>query len=345
MKQLSKLCFLVFFLFIAAKVSAQNKTITGKVTDQKDGSPLIGVTVNTPSGAGTATDAEGKYKITVADNVAILAFTYTGYTKQQVAIGGRSQINVQMEQSTAALNEVVVVGYGTQRVKDATGSVASLGTKDFNKGIISTPEQLLQGRIAGVQVTPSNGEPGGSSTINIRGSSSIRSGNDPLFVVDGVPIESGGTSNSGATTGSLGSSTARNPLEFINPNDIENISILKDASASAIYGSRGANGVILITTKKGAKGQGIQLSSNTTVATVAKRYNLLDAPAFLAGVASTGADASAVNQKSNTNWQDQIFRTAVSQNTGLSFGGADKGFTYRSAFSYDDEKAPLKNQG
>ncbi|MDB5032725.1 SusC/RagA family TonB-linked outer membrane protein [Mucilaginibacter sp.] len=347
MKHLSKLCFLGLFLFIAVQASAQNKVITGRVTNKTDGSALVGVTVvaSTNAGTGTVTDADGKYRLSVGADVTSLIFSYTGFAKQQINIAGKSQIDVSLEASISELTEVVVIGYGTQRVKDATGSVASLGNKDFNKGVISTPEQLLQGRIAGVQVTPSNGEPGGSSTINIRGSSSIRSGNDPLYVIDGVPIQGGGTSNSGPTTGSLGSSSARNPLEFINPADIENISVLKDASASAIYGSRGANGVILITTKKGARGQGIQFTSNTTVGSVAKKYNLLTASQFLTAVAATGADANAVNQKANTDWQKQIFRTAVSQNTGLAFGGAKDGFTYRSSFSYDDENGTVKNSG
>jgi len=347
MKQLSKLCFLVVFLFISGLALGQNKVITGSVSDKKDGSLLVGVTVTTGVAGGptAVTDVNGKFKISVGAAVNFLTFSYVGYSKQTVEIGGKSIVNASLESSSAALNEVVVIGYGTQKVKDATGSVASLGTKDFNKGVISTPEQLLQGRIAGVQVTPANGEPGGSSTISIRGSSSIRSGNDPLYVVDGVPLDNGGTSASGPTTGSLGSSTARNPLEFINPADIENISILKDASASAIYGSRGANGVILITTKKGAKGQGIQVSSNTTVGSVAKRYDMLNGPQFLAAVASTGADPNAINKGANTNWQDQIFRTAVSQNLTLGFGGAKGGFSYRASFSEDDENGTVKKSG
>jgi TonB-linked SusC/RagA family outer membrane protein len=347
MKHLSKICFLMLLCFSAATAMAQNKVITGKVTDKKDNSALPGVTVTAipANGGGVATGADGTFRISVPSSTTTLQFTEISYGKLIVNIAGRSEINVQLESTNQSLNEVVVIGYGSQRIKDATGSVASLNTKDFNKGLISTPEQLLQGRIAGVQVTPSSGEPGGSSTINIRGSSSIRSGNDPLYVVDGVPLDNGGTSASGGSGAVLGSSTARNPLEFINPADIENISVLKDASSAAIYGSRGANGVIIITTKKGTKGQGIQFSSNTTIGTVAKRYNLLDAPQFVTAVASTGADATAINKGANTNWQDQIFRTAVSQNNTLGFGGAKDNFTYRASGSYDNENGIIKKSG
>ncbi|WP_162846982.1 SusC/RagA family TonB-linked outer membrane protein [Mucilaginibacter gracilis] len=346
MKHFSKLCFLLLFSFATLQVMAQSKTIKGKVTDKKDGSPLIGASIVSDAGGnGTATDINGQFTLAVPNAAKSLTVSNIGFIKLTVLINGKTTVNIALEANSSNLSEVVVVGYGTQRIKDATGSVASIGTKDFNKGIISTPEQLLQGRIAGVQVTPSSGEPGGGSTINIRGSSSIRSGNDPLYVIDGVPIDNGGTSASGATTGSLGSSTARNPLEFINPNDIENISVLKDASAAAIYGSRGANGVIIITTKKGAKGQGIQLSSNTTVANVAKQYDLLDASSFLTAVKATGADPSAINKGANTNWQNQIFQTGVSQNYNLGFGGANQGFTYRASAGYDEENGTVKKSG
>jgi TonB-linked SusC/RagA family outer membrane protein len=343
-KHLLNVCFFAVFLFLMEPVMAQNKVITGKVTDKKDGSPLIGVSVVTALGAtgGAITSVDGSYRISVPANTANLIFTYVGYANLTVAINGRTAINVSLEADNKTLSEVVVVGYGTQRVKDATGSVASLSTKDFNKGVISTPDQLLQGRIAGVQVTPSSGEPGAASSISIRGTGSIRAGNDPLYVIDGVPIANDANAASGATTGSLGMSSARNPLAFLNPADIENISVLKDASASAIYGSRGANGVVLITTKKGRKGAGIQFTSNTSISSVAKRYDLLNASQFIAAVSATGADASAVNKGANTNWQDQIFRTAVSQNYNAGFGGAKGGFNYRASFSYDDQNGTVK---
>ncbi|PWK79290.1 iron complex outermembrane receptor protein [Mucilaginibacter oryzae] len=350
-KHLLSVCFFAVLCLMLQPAMAQNKVITGKVTDKKDGSPLIGVSVVTAIGArgGAITDANGAYKISVPANAASLTFTYVGFLNVTVPINGRSAIDVQMEEANRALNEVVVIGYGTQKVKDATGSVATLGTKDFNKGVISTPDQLLQGRISGVQVTPSSGEPGAGATIAIRGAGSLRANDAPLYVIDGIPID-----NSGGTTGSYGvgagSSSARNPLSFLNPADIENISVLKDASSAAIYGSRGANGVILITTRKGRKGQGIQFSSNTSVSSPAKRYDVLGRDAFLKAVASVGANAGPVSEGGvdyggNTDWQKEIFRTSVSQNYNLSFGGASKDNTgsFRASFGYDNQQGIVKN--
>ncbi|WP_299289708.1 SusC/RagA family TonB-linked outer membrane protein [uncultured Mucilaginibacter sp.] len=344
LKRLLQLGFFALICFVIQPAMAQNKVITGRVTDSKDKSALIGVSIIVKgSTTGTNTDASGSFRITVPASATTLVVSYIGYTSKEVSIPASNNVNVTLTSTTNALNEVVVVGYGTQRVKDATGSVASLGPKDFNKGIISTPDQLIQGRIAGVQVTPSSGEPGGSASINIRGTGSIRAGNDPLYVIDGVPITNDTYSGSGATTGSLGSSSARSPLSFLNPADIENISVLKDASASAIYGSRGANGVVLITTRKGRAGQGIQFSANTTVATTASRYKLLNASQFVQAVNGIGADASAINKGANVDYQKEIFRTALSQSYTLGFGGANKqGFTYRASFGYDDQNGIVK---
>lgn len=352
-KHLLKVCFFAVFLFLMEPAMAQNKVITGKVTDKKDGSSLIGVSVVTAVGAsgGTITNVDGGYRISVPQNTTSLTFTYVGYLNVTVPINGRTTIDVQMESASKALNEVVVIGYGTQRVRDATGSVASLSTKDFNKGVISTPDQLLQGRISGVQVTPSSGEPGAGATIAIRGAGSIRSGDGPLYVVDGVPLDNSGGTSSGYGVGA-GMSSARNPLAFLNPADIENISVLKDASSAAIYGSRGANGVILITTRKGRKGQGIQFSSNTSVSSTAKRYDVLGRDAFLKAVAAVGANASPVadggiDYGANTDWQKQIFRSPISQNYNLSLGGAakDNSANYRASFGYDDQQGIVKNSG
>lgn len=343
-KRLLSLSFFTVFCLFAQSLMAQNKTITGKVTDSKDGTTLIGVTVKVGPAGGGLTDANGDYSVTVPAGVTSLVFSYTGYATQTVAINGRSAINVQLVTDTRSLNEVVVVGYGTQKVKDATGSVASLSSRDFNKGQIATPDQLLAGRIPGVTVTPSSGEPGGGASINIRGTGSIRAGNDPLYVIDGVPIANDSYAGSSPTM-VAGSSSPRSPLAFINPADIENISILKDASASAIYGSRGANGVVLITTRKGRKGQGIQFSENTTFASTASRYNLLNGPDFLRAVAATGANADAINKGANVDYQDQIFRSSVSENVNLGFGGAKDKFTYRASFSYDNQQGVVKNSG
>jgi TonB-linked SusC/RagA family outer membrane protein len=346
LKNLLKVVVLALLCVCFEPAFAQNKVVTGTVTDKKDGLTLVGVSIVTSGGsrAGTVSDGKGNFRLSLPPGTKSLVFSFVGYDKQTVLVGDNAVVNVALQSNSSNLNEVVVVGYGTQRVKDATGSVSTLSSKDFNKGQIATPDQLIQGRIAGVTVTQSSGEPGGGASINIRGTGSIRAGNDPLYVIDGVPISNDGYAAS-SPNNPMGSSSARNPLEFLNPADIENISILKDASASAIYGSRGANGVVLITTKKGTKGQGIQFSEATTVGNTANRYKLLNASQFLAAVASTGADANAIDKNASTDWQDQIFRTSRSQNVSLGFGGAKDGFTYRASFSYDDQNGIVKNSG
>jgi TonB-linked SusC/RagA family outer membrane protein len=340
-KHLLTLCFLALTCFFFEPAFAQNKVITGKVTDKKDGSSLIGVTVGAGGGIGTQTNVDGTFRLSVPASTTSLVFNYIGYKPTTVALDGKTYLAVTLEGSSTALNEVVVIGYGSQRVKDATGSVASLSPKDFNKGVIATPEQLLQGRIAGVSVTPASGEPGAGATINIRGASSIRAGTSPLYVVDGVPLDNGGTA--GGFDSGAGTSSARNPLAFINPADIENISVLKDASASAIYGSRGANGVILITTKKGRKGSGIQFGASTSVSKAAKTYDLLGREDFLKAVKSVGADPTAVDYGGNTDWQKEILRTAISQNYNIAFGGASNTGSYRASAGYDNQQGIIKN--
>jgi TonB-linked SusC/RagA family outer membrane protein len=344
MKHLRLVGFIAIFCFLYESADAQNRTVTGKVTDKSDSSPLVGVSVmikGTSTGTNTGTD--GSFVLSVPDAATTLVFTYIGYESQQVDIAGKNTVNVSLSPSSTSLNEVVVIGYGSQRVQDATGSVASLSPRNFNKGVIASPEQLLQGRISGVQVTPSSGEPGAGININIRGASSIRSGNSPLFVVDGVPLDNSGTS--GGLDAGAGTSSARNPLSFINPADIENISVLKDASAAAIYGSRGANGVVLITTKRGSSGQGIQFSASSSMSTTAKRYDLLNAADFITLATRAGADPAVINGGANTNWQDQIFRSVFSQNYNLSFGGSKNASNYRLSFGYDDQNGVVEKSG
>ncbi|WP_158826755.1 SusC/RagA family TonB-linked outer membrane protein [Mucilaginibacter lacusdianchii] len=333
----SILCCLLFH-----PVFAQNRTITGKVTDSKDGSSLPGASVTVKgTSTGTVTQVDGTFRLSVPAGNVTLVVSSVGYERQEINVGSRTTINLALKGTTGNLNDVVVIGYGTQRVKDATGSVASLGPKNFNKGVISSPEQLLQGRVSGVQVTPASGEPGAGVSINIRGASSVRSGNNPLYVVDGVPLDNGGTS--GGLDAGAGTSSARNPLAFLNPADIENISVLKDASAAAIYGSRGANGVILITTRKGSKGQGIQFTANTSVSSPAKTYDLMSAADYVKYATAAGATASVIDKKGNTDWQDVIFRTAISQGYNLGYGNAGKSTTYRFNFGYDNQQGIVEN--
>ena len=345
-----KSSFLGLFLgLLAINAQAQNKTVTGKVLDAKDGSPIAAASVvakGTSTGAKTA--ADGTFAITVPSSVTKLVVSTVGYSSREVNAEGN--VTVSLNQTSEQLNEVVVVGYGTRKVKDATGAVVSLGEKSFNKGVISSPEQLLQGRVAGVNVTSNSGEPGGAVNITIRGTSSVRSNNNPLYVVDGVPLYGGGTVGSAISV--EGGTTARNPLSFLNPNDIENISILKDASSAAIYGARGANGVVLITTKSGKGKPSLTFNATTSVSTTAKRYDLASPQEFVYGIKKTlesaGIDASGVgsNDKGfNTNWQDQVFQTAISNSYNLGWGFSNSKSSLKLNGSYDNQEGIVKTQG
>ena len=334
---------------------AQTKTVSGKVTSDKDGSPISGASVVAKgTSKGTQTNASGVYTLEVAASVNKLVISSVGFGTSEISVNGANS-DVTMKASGEGLTEVVVIGYGTRKVKDATGSVASITAKDFNKGQISTPEQLFQGRTPGVSVSPSSGEPGAASTINIRGTSSVRGNQQPLYVVDGVPLDGGATA--GSASGIEGNSTPKNPLMFINPNDIESISILKDASSAAIYGSRGANGVIIITTKNGRGSKGaFTFGANTSVNFVAKRYDLLTSEDFTKGIykikrtegvndSAATAQTKLIDKGANTDWQDEIFRTAISQNYNLGWGFGNKKTTLRVSGSIDNQQGIVKNSG
>lgn len=303
---------------------------------------------------GTQTGADGSYKLTIPSTVTKLVISSVGYGTVEVDANGTA--NARLISAADALSDVVVIGYGSRKSKDVTGSVAKVSEKEFNKGQISSPDQLLQGRTAGVLVTPASGEPGAAATINIRGTGSISGAQEPLYVIDGVPLIQGGTL--GSASGVEGSTTAKNPLIFLNPADIESMTILKDASAAAIYGSRGANGVILITTKQGRGGKkGVfNFGANTSVANTARRYDMMSAQDFLLNAKRANIDGGAdpiaagdavklVDNGANTDWQDQIFRQAISQNYNLSWGYSNKGTTMRLSGSYDDQQGIVKNSG
>jgi len=324
---------LLFFLCVSA--FAQNKVITGKVTDSKDGSPLVGVSV-IPGGSvsGTTTDNKGEFRITVGPSMQRLIFTYVGFVTREIPIGSDFS-NISMVSATATLNEIVVIGYGTQKKKDLTGSITTISAKDFQQGAISTPDQLLVGKVAGVVVTPNSGQPGASSTIRIRGGSSITASNDPLIVVDGVPLESISSSISGAA----------NPLSMINPDDIESFTVLKDASATAIYGNRASNGVIIITTKKGKGGGGLRvnLSSLNSIAVKTKDVNVLSADQLRKIVTAKGTQAQqAMLGSANTDWQNQIYQSAFTTDNNISFSGGIPQLPYRLSVGYMDNNGILK---
>ncbi len=217
----------------------QEQIIKGKVTDAEKNEGLPGVSILLKgTQKGTSTNVNGEFSLAVPDNNAVLVFSFVGYEPQEMVVGSRTQINISLKTDTKALGEVVVVGYGTQRAKDVTGSVATINQTTIKDLPVSSVDQKMIGQVAGVQIQQLSGAPGGGTSVRIRGSGSLGAGNEPLYVVDGMPYAAGLNQNF-------------NPLLLINPNDIESISILKDASSTAIYGSRGANGVIMITTKKG----------------------------------------------------------------------------------------------
>ncbi len=336
---------------------AQTKTVTGKVTDSKDGSPLSGASVVAKgTSTGTQTGADGSYKLTVPSTTKTLVISFAGFGNVEVNISATNTANAKLTSTADALTDVVVIGYGSRKTKDVTGSVARVTEKDFNKGQIASPDQLLQGRTPGVLVTPSTGEPGAAATINIRGTGSISGAQEPLYVIDGVPLIQGGTL--GSASGVEGSTTPKNPLIFLNPNDIESITVLKDASAAAIYGSRGANGVILITTKQGRGGKAgiFNFGATTSMANTARRYDLMNAQDFLLAAKKANIDGGAdpvaagvavrgIDNGASTDWQDQIFRQAISQNYNLSWAYSNKGTTARLSASYDDQQGIVRNSG
>jgi iron complex outermembrane receptor protein len=256
---------------IPGTLAAQEYAITGTVTDKSSGETMPGVYIKVKgTNTGAATDVSGRYSLKVPDVNTTLVFSFLGYASQEIPVAGNMVIDVALEIVSSELEEVVVIGYGTVRKTDATGSVAVVSSDDFNKGAITSAQELIVGKSAGVVVTTGSGEPGAGATVRIRGGSSLRASNDPLYVIDGFPIDN--TDISGLS----------NPLSTINPNDIESITVLKDASATAIYGSRASNGVIIITTKKGKEGLPFSVSynGNVSLGTPVKFLEVLDAGGF-----------------------------------------------------------------
>ncbi|MEM9326976.1 MAG: TonB-dependent receptor [Bacteroidota bacterium] len=315
---------------LGASAAAFERTISGTVTDASGEEPLIGATVQVKGTTlGTITDIEGKYQLSVPDDAQTLVVSFLGYLSQELTIGNQSVINASLEVDIAALEEVVVVAYGVQKKSDVTGAVASTKEEDFNKGVVLNPGQLLQGKVAGVNVTNASGEPGAAQNVIIRGIGSLRSGTTPLYVVDGFLLDN--TANGVAT----------NPLNFINPDDIASIDVLKDASAAALYGSRASNGVIVITTKRGQAGRTqFSLSASTAWSSMANQIDVFDANEFRTAVNSIGGVLD--DRGANTNWQDELTQTGVSQDVNLAMSGGGEQFTYRASVGYQKQEGILK---
>ena len=335
------------FMLLLCNFAFSQRTISGTVLDSKTGETLIGANVIAVGvdNVGTATDIDGSYSLQVPAGVTELEFSYTGYATQKVALGASNVVDVNMTEG-ALIDEVVVIGYGTSKKSNVTGAVSTVTADDFNAGVIASPEQLIQGRAAGVQITSASGEPGGGINIRIRGTSSVRNGNNPLFVVDGVPLSN--ETNEGGAQGGLGSSSPRNPLNFLNPNDIESITVLKDASETAIYGSRGANGVVIITTKKGKAGQStLNYDYNLGIATIARKWDLLNADEYIDAWSSfnPGVDPATQDFGGDTDWQDELFRTAITHNHNLTFGGGTEEGSYRFSIGYQNQEGIVESSG
>lgn len=291
---------------------AQTRTIKGEVTDAQNGDPLIGATIMVEGEkGGTVTDFDGNFVLQVSSSAKKIKVSYIGYIDKILAISENMKVN--LESDSKALADVVVIGYGTARKSDLTGSVATVKAKDFNKGLVSSPEQLINGKVSGVQIMSNSGSASAGSTIRVRGGASLNASNDPLIVLDGVPLEQGGISGNSS-----------NFLSMINPSDIESMTVLKDASSTAIYGSRASNGVIIITTKKGQQG-GLKVNFNTTnsMQTRAQMVDMLSHDDFVNVINQFGTD----NQKSllgnaNTDWNDEVYRTAFGTDNTLSLSGS-----------------------
>lgn len=317
---------------VVSALQAQQTAVRGTVVDAK-GEPVIGATVRlkTNSGVGTVTDIDGKFSLN-APRGAVLVVSYIGYTTQEVQAAGAQHLNVILQEDNKNLKEVVVIGYGSLQKKDLTGSVTSISDKNFQKGAISTPSELLVGKVAGVQIT-SNGSPGAGSTIRIRGGASLNASNDPLIVIDGVPVD-----NSAA-------SGAPSVLSTINPQDIASMNVLKDASATAIYGSRASNGVIIIETKKGKMGQNMQINFSTanSLAEASRRVSMLNADEFRSLVKARGDKRyTDLLGTANTDWQDEIYRLAFGTDNNLSISGSTKNMPYRASVGLYHQEGVLK---
>ncbi|MEP1780515.1 SusC/RagA family TonB-linked outer membrane protein, partial [Reichenbachiella sp.] len=329
----------VLFILSSSSAFAQGSLVSGTIKDAESGEPIPGVNIvekGTTNGA--VTDIDGNYSVQATENT-VLVISYVGFKTQEINVGSRTTIDVELGYDISQLGEIVVIGYGEVDRGDVTGSVVALGSQDFNQGAISTPQELLIGKVPGVVITSQGGAAGTGSTIRIRGGSSLRANNDPLIVIDGMPLESRGIKG------------MANPLSTINPNDIETFTVLKDASATAIYGSRASNGVIIITTKQGGSSDKVKVSynGNVSVGVPIKTLEVYDGDEYRALVAARVASGELDNNAlvnlgtENTDWQDEIYETAVSTDHNVSVAGNLKGVPVRGSVGYTNQNGILKN--
>lgn len=335
----------LLMLFSFLQTFAQQRTVTGQVTDSS-GSPLSDASVVVVGQkSGVRTDASGNFSLNVSPNAKQLRVSYVGSKTQTVDIPASNSITVSMESASEALADVVVIGYGTSRRKDLTGAVSSVQAKDFNKGTYTSPDQLIQGKVAGVQMTNNSGTPGGASTVKIRGNSAITGNGQPLYVVDGVPLDGRSPRPGTQDFGFGGSNPGTNPLNFLNPSDIASIDVLKDASATAIYGSRAAYGVVLITTKKGQGGQAkIDFGASVGVSSVFRKVDVLDAAQFRQALTYYGLGNSA-DKGGDANAFDEITQDGLVQNYNVGISGGTEGARYRFSLGALDQEGIVIKSG
>ncbi|HSZ34821.1 MAG TPA: SusC/RagA family TonB-linked outer membrane protein [Puia sp.] len=332
---------LTLLLFIYSFSFAQTKTISGKITDATDGTGLPGVTIIVKgTKAGAQTKSDGSFSINIPPSATTLVISSIGYTQKEIPIAG-SDFNISLVKSVGpSLNDVVVIGYGTVRQKDLTGAVATVTSKDFQQGAaITSPDELIAGKVAGVSVTSNGGQPGAAATVRIRGLSSLSGNNDPLYVIDGVPMQPAKNPDGTSTI-----SGVSDPLSMINPNDIESETVLKDASAAAIYGSRASSGVIIITTKRGKSGAPkFNFNTQLGASVIAKEESVLNTEQLKAYVNANGTPAQIAEMGgASTDWQHEIYQTGIISNSNLSMSGSLKNLPYYVSFGYLDQQGILK---
>ncbi len=336
-----------FFLFVCVPmlVFSQSKTVTGRVTDSKDNSPLAEATVSVVGkSVSSKTGADGSFTISVPEGSNRLKVSYVGYADETVSISG-NVANISMTSSAQALTDVVVIGYGTARKKDLTGAVASVGEKDFVKGTFASPDQLIQGKVSGVQITNNSGQPGGAATIRIRGASALTGTGNPLFVIDGVPLDNTSSRPGLGDIGLGGSNPGTNVLNFINPADILTMDILKDASATAIYGSRAAYGVVLITTKKGKSGETkIDFGASVGFSNVARKIRVLTASEYREALTYYGL-SNTNDKKSDVNAFDAITRQGMVQNYNVAISGGVENSRFRFSMGAMNQEGVVRKSG
>ena len=317
------------FMALMSSVVIAQTTATGVVEDSSTGEPIIGASIlEVGTTNGTITDFDGNFSLQVSSG-ATLQISYMGYKTQELAAA--QNMKVRLSEDSELLDEVVVVGYGVVKKNDATGSVTAIKPDDMNKGLVTNAQDMMQGKIAGVQVTSDGGAPGAGSTIRIRGGASLNASNDPLIVIDGLAMDNNGIQG------------VSNPLSMVNPSDIESFTVLKDASATAIYGSRASNGVIIITTKKGATGSKPKFSyeGNVSFGTITNRLEPLSGKQYRQYMESRGVDMTDLGE-ANTNWQDEIYRTAISTDHNFSITGGTKHMPYRASIGYTLQNGTIK---